>query len=245
MNVQFEQFLDKQEGIYWSFRNGTDEIGVTKGLDVDTGGTSPQSAFLISWRFPENIGLMVEEFSEEVADAIPAIIYGPRNAHTTVSDFGLKKDVLIDPIKINKYGGGDDEATLFTLAAAVRSALEASKDQLKDCSVEFGEFATKGANVLALGVSNEAVWAVNEAIKNSSETRGKELKGSWGNHMTVSRFLEDAPVNSPKTERVINLVRNTKAFGIARPTAIEVGYFNTDQTSGFVLSTYKRFELGK
>lgn len=231
----YDQFTANQNRIYGNFRSAHDATAVD-GLQRDPG-TEPQAAFLIAWRYPETLTARIEEISLAVDAIIRSVTYGPHNAHTTVSDYGLQRDLVIVPAS-----GSDHEETLDTLVSVVRSGINASHPHdLSDRVVQFERLLTNGKTVVASGQANRATWAVNEAIKGAAV--GVELKGSWGNHMTVNRFLEDSvPEDAfPLTA----YLGNVPLLGSAIPTSIDVGYFQTDPVQGFNLTTYERFDLSR
>jgi hypothetical protein len=239
MSEQFNAFLENQNTIYDKFRATSAEIGHSIGIEKDPG-ADPQGAFLVAWRYPEKTTSLVEEFSLEAANLIDAIAYGGENAHTTVSDHGLHPNLTIE------LAYPEHAEILDTLTNAVRRALDVSgTDRINACGVEFKDTPTNGKTIIAAGIPTESVWQINEQIKTESTELGISLKGTWGTHMTINRFLEDKPANSPAVSALMKLIHETPSIGPSIPEAIDVGYFQIDPQNGFVFTPYERFELGK
>jgi len=244
MSEAYNEFLINQDQIFDKFRVATAEVGVTQGIERDPG-IDPQAAFLIAWRYPSRTTDLIDEFSGEIADALAsdgnpgALRYNAKNAHTTVSDYSLEKGLVIDPSRV------DHEEVLDTLRQAVKRALdEGGASHHSDLAVDFTGHLTNGKTVIATGVPTETVWEINQRVLSSSQDLGIDLKGSWGSHMTDSRFTDSHPADSSKVQKLIQLIHETPAFGASQPESIDVGYFQTDPQNGFVFTPSERFELG-
>lgn len=236
--MSYEAFIDNQAHIFRNIHNTHDEVGVSHGIENDPG-TNPQGAFLIAWRYSDKISALVEELSLEVADLIPALTYGPENAHTTISDLDLSRGYIIDP---NTHIA--EKETLDTLCGAVHKTLNAvGREAIDNCTIEFTNNLTTGRSVVATGIPTEAVWRINQQVLSESEKSGIGLRGTWGTHMTMSRFLEDYDTESQSVTDLKQLLDDTPAIGPAKPTTIDVGYFYTTPTEGFVFTPYNRFDL--
>lgn len=239
MSETYVGFIEKQDAIYNKFRAISANLGVTQGVERDPG-TDPQGAFLVAWRYPESTTSLVEEFSLQAADLVAAVTYGTRNAHSTVSDHGLQPTLVINPAHV------EHAEVLDTLTNAVRNALNVSgKEVINGCGVEFRDMPTNGKTIIAAGVPSESVWQINKQVQAESTKLGIDLKGTWGSHMTMNRFLEDKSADSPAVSQLFRLITEAPAIGPSVPTAIDVGYFHTDPQHGFVFTPYEHFELGK
>jgi len=239
INPDFQAFLVKQNGIYDNMAATSDTIGDTVGVERDPG-TEPQSAFLVAWRHPEHITDGVEELSFAVNSLHRAFIFTAGNAHSTLSDHDLQRDRIITP------ESPDHNATLVALSRAVRNGLDAvSKDTIDGRGVTFGKAVSNGKTVVSLGQPSEDLWRINQAVKQASASEeindGAGLKGTWGSHMTVNRFLANY---SPEDSRQLaNVLHRTPDLGHSKPTAIDVGYFHADPDNGFTYTTHERFDL--
>lgn len=100
---------------------------------------------------------------------------------------------------------------------------------------------TNGKTIIAAGIPTESVWAINQGVKLAGSELGIELKGAWGAHLTVNRFLE-AQTKEELTP-LLELINKAPTLGLTTPTAIDVGYFHTDPSNGFVFTTHERFDL--
>ncbi len=236
--MSYESFLEKQNGIFSEFHETHANIGVTRGIEKDPG-TDPQGAFLVAWRYPDKINTLVEELSLEIADVANAIPYGPQNAHTTISDLELNPNYVIVPdMHI------DEKETLDILSGAVQKALDLSgRETINSCEVDFISNLTNGKSVVATGIPTESVWQINQQVLSESAKAGAGLTGTWGTHMTMSRFLEGQDTQSKSVTELMKLLNKTPPIGPAKPSTIDVGYFYTTPTEGFVFTPYNRFEL--
>jgi hypothetical protein len=94
---------------------------------------------------------------------------------------------------------------------------------------------------IATGQPTKAIWEINDEIIRAGAFRGLDLSGTWGTHMTVSRFLEDKPAT--EVDSLVGVLDHAPDLGLARPTGIEVGYFHTDPEQGFVMTSHEQFDL--
>lgn len=83
---------------------------------------------------------------------------------------------------------------------------------------------------------------IRSAILTASAQTGRELKGSWGNHMTVNRFTSESSLDL--AAQIVGLIRNAPTIGLSRPTAIDVGYLAATK-DGFSYTTHERFPLDR
>lgn len=237
---QYKDYVEKEQGIFNNFRSIMKEMGVTRGVERDPG-IEPQSAFLVAWRYSDQVTSDIQEFSLEAAEIIGSLVYGPDNAHTTISDFKLQKDATIKPGLIK-----EDDEILDGLSTAVKRTLDMNdKEVISGCGVEFTDMLTNAKTIIAAGVPNESIWQINNQVLEQSHMQGIDLKGTWGAHMTTSRFTEALPADSPAVHDLMRLIKKTPNFGSTVPVAIDVGYFHTDPKNGFVFTPYERFDLPK
>lgn len=236
--MSYESFLEKQNAIFSELHETHTNVGVTRGIEKDPG-TDPQGAFLVAWRYPDTINTLVEELSLEIADVVTAIPYGPQNAHTTISDLELNPNYVIAPdVHL------DEKETLDILSGAVQKALDlSSRETINSCAVEFTSNQTSGKSVIATGIPTESVWQINQQVLSESAKAGAGLTGTWGTHMTMSRFLEGQDAQSKSVTELMKLLDNTPPIGHAKPSTIDVGYFYTTPGQGFVFTPYNRFDL--
>ncbi len=235
----FNDFLESQGQVYDKFRATSAEVGVSRGIEKDPG-TEPQGAFLVAWRYPDEKSALIQEFSLEISDLVAAIPYGIDNAHTTVSDYGLKPELVINP-----GDNIDHQEILSNLGLAVRKALDISENsKVSGFGVEFEDTPTNGKSIIATGIPTESIWQLNQQILKQANALGIDLGGSWGTHMTVSRFLEDKPTESRAVAGLMKLIKETPAIGPIKPVAIDVGFFHSSP-DGFKFTTSDRFEIAK
>lgn len=234
----FSTYQTKEREIFARNRGELEQYGDNRPLVLDPG-VAPQSAFLVSWRFGRRVTDLVSEFSEEVAAQAPALTYDERNLHVTISDLNLTTDKVIDP----ERNTSDGDILESLVASVTRVCSKLSFTEGRKTSVDFADALIMGGkSVVLAGSSNEHVYKINQDIlAAASGNPATQLKGTWGGHMTTNRFLRDSSL--AEAQRVAERVRAAPKIGAATPTAIEVGYFNTDTVNGFVLKTIRRFDI--
>lgn len=239
MSKAYDSYIEKQNAIYDTMRTASSHLGSTEGIEQDPG-TEPQAAYLVVWRHPEHITDQVEELSIAINGLYQSVLFNRFNAHTTLSDYGLTPHAVIHPTDT------DTSATLDILSQSVKKGLDSMpQDIIADRGIAFGDVISNKKAVIATGHPTEATWNISEAVKAASASlgidKGRGLKGSWGSHMTISRFPRSYAVQESKALR--NILAQTPEFGTSLPTALEVGYFQTDPHKGFVYTTHDRYEL--
>ena len=220
------EFVDTQNGIYAKFRAAHDKIAAGDQPLAFDGGADHKGAYLVAWRFPTDVARRIGALSSTVDGIVGSVVYGPNNAHTTLSDYGLAPGLRID----TQTNEGQRD-TMFELSQAVARGLRVAGDTaVRGAGIMFGDFLTNGTTVIGTGTPNEELWTVNEAVKAASAELGvmvgdvPGLKGSWGGHTTVARFVEAEPRPEAGPE-VTRLLDTQQPLGLVVPEALEVGSF--------------------
>lgn len=237
---EFAAFNEKQNGIYGNFHGAQEQI-TENGLEVD-GGTAKQGAFLLAWRIPENTARLIGEFSEELNNQVPSVVYGRTetvdNAHVTLSDYGLVKGEHINP------EADDSRAVLAGLVAATRQGIDrAGLGTLQNTELGLGDVLHNGKTGIIAGHANPGLFVVRQAVVGAANEQGLELKPAWGAHSTVSRVLEAQEPGSSKLPEFMNTLHHAPSFGTVRPSSLDVGYFASSPEGGFDFTPVERFDV--
>lgn len=239
-NHEFEAFTEKQLSIYDKFEQAQGQIP-TKGLEVD-GGTAKQSAFLIAWRLPENTARIIGEFSEELSNKVPSVVYGKTetvdNAHVTLSDYGLTRGEYINPETDSA------QAALHGLIAATRNGLDrAGMGALADAELYLGDVLHNGKTGIIAGHSNGGLFTIRQSVIRAANEGQMGLNGAWGAHSTVSRVLEAQEPGSVHIPEFMTALDKLPNLGTVRPSSLDVGYFASSPEGGFEFTPVERFEV--
>jgi len=229
-------YREKQNGIYANIENAGAGLGTTDTTQSDV--KEPQGAYLVAWRHPESITSPVEDISLAVGNLATAITYDRDSLHTTVSDYGPAPNLIIRP-----QDNVDQEIILATLAESVKQGLDnAGRRAIAERAIAYDRFITNGKSVIAPGQANGEALDIRQAILDASIGTSVELKGSWGNHMTVNRFTSESSLGA--AARILGLLRDAPTIGESRPTSIDVGYLSVDKDR-FTYTTHERFPLDR
>jgi hypothetical protein len=234
--MAYEAYRQKQNGIYTNIERTGSSLGETETTRNDV--NEAQGAYLIAWRHPNRITIPVEDTSLSVGALVSAITYNRHNLHTTVSDYGLTPGLVINP----ETDRGHDEM-LDTLTNTVRSGIDAAGIRaVSESRIGFHRYITNGKSVIAPGQANDEALDIRQSILASGADHGIDLKGSWGNHMTVNRFTDESSLEA--AAKIVGLLRSAPNIGVSRPTSIDVGYLSVD-SEHFAFTTHARFPLDR
>lgn len=215
----FKEFIEKQTEIYGKFRRE----GVSKGINPSNQVTEGLGGYLIALRHPSRITDALGAFSERIARVVPAITYGPRNAHTTVSDFEVSPEFHIDPRILNVLGN-----SIISLRATASP------------EIDYSGWLYNGNIVIVAGKPNPRFLSLAESVIEACKKKDIELRLPWGAHITAARFTESRPAKDLKD--FLALMREAPILKKSKPTSIDVCYYHMDK-KGFNLEVYDRFRL--
>lgn len=215
--MEFQEFLEKQKGIYSKFRDTS---------KLKSEGTSPsipnyQGGCLIGFRHPKDTAVKVEKFSQNVDGAIGSLVYRTENVHTTISDMNVSED-----FRVNR-------TTLDNLA----NLISESKEKIQVPTIDYGEWLANQNTVIAGGIPNEAFLNTSQYLVEEANRRGINLRLPWGAHITSGRFKEQ----TKSVDKLLTLL-SSQPLGKSTPFAIDVGYFDFSP-EGFEYKTHERFEF--
>jgi hypothetical protein len=221
--MDFQEFLTKQEEIYEKNRDTSKvrEEGIKHGAPSKGG-------YLVIFEHPDYITEPLEEFSDRISRVAPAITYGQRNAHTTISDYLVTDLDEFSP----------DEEILAKLSCGVTRAIYGGEDT-KFPIVHFNEKSLYNqSSVITPGVPDETFFDITQSIIEGCKREGIELRMPWGAHMTTARFTSSrAP---EELAEFYELMENAPILGPSVVEAINVGYFEMSE-KGFKLHKTNRF----
>lgn len=230
-----DTFRANQARIYDNFSNAHSALGKSSIL---SGSIPNQGAFLIALRHPDEITEQAAAISLGVANAFPAITYDRANLHTTVSDYGLSPDTVMDPVNNPNH-----RATLDTLCKIVRMGLLAVDHRtIQARNIQFGRAVSNTNSVIAPGYGNDAILDIRQSILAASKDTDLVLPGAWGLHMSLNRFIGASSLEQARN--VIDILDSKPAIGNSAPTRIDVGYLQVSE-KGFHFVPDAQFNFSK
>jgi hypothetical protein len=245
----YTAFVEAQDEIYGRQFEGPHRDALLGNLAlVPDKGADDKGAYLVAFRYGEGIEDRVGRVSLGVGKLARAVLYGPGNAHTTLSDHGLAEGLVIDPGQ-----NPDEQDVLDTLTTAVRNGLQATgRGDRDDVAVNYGAgYRTNATTAVALGQPSRGLVEVRNRIIAASADLGvvnakggTGLGGSWGTHMTIARNLdEQTPEVGQRVAEYLDEQSEDLPLGEVRPTRIDVGYFHVSRDGGFNLTVAEPIEL--
>ncbi|MBW2967396.1 hypothetical protein KY362_02820 [Candidatus Woesearchaeota archaeon] len=236
IEMDFEAFLEKQEEIYQNFRDAADELralnrepelrhsaeGIVPSpvLEKQTGG------YIVALRHSEDIVSALSLTTYMIGDATPAIVYDERNAHTTVSTYGISE------------GFTPEDKTLDMLCSAVQRSTSAF-----NVMIELKEWLFSRDTAIIAGYPNVEFLALAETVCSYAAEDGVDLRLPWGAHITAARFTEPrSPAEMTELLNIMGSALDTRPLGLSIPEKVVVGHFLADK-SEFALNVYEEFSI--
>ena len=219
INMDFQEFLRKQEAVYNGFRD------ISK---VESEGTKPnipvsQGGYLIVFRHALEISQKIGRFSKRIFEEVPAIVYDSATVHTTISELGIRE--LFIP----------EKNTLEKLCSLVREIVIADKPV-----VSYSEWLFNQNTVIVAGVPNQGFFDVAQKVYSLGERNNIKLRLPWGAQITANRFTETRTPEELKD--FFKLMKESPVLGKSVLETIDVAYFYFNP-NGFKITTYERFSL--
>jgi hypothetical protein len=218
--MDFDEFLRKEKEVYDRFRD-TSKL-VVAGLDPKI--PTQQGGYLITYRHPNSITNRLGEFSRQVSEIVPSIIYDRENAHTTISDFQVQDNFSAETTTLNQ------------LADIVYSCLPLSGVVF----INYSGWLLNQNTGIAEGYPNQPFVEHASKIVDLSHSNGVQIRPPWGAHITTSRFLQTC--SQEEVSELIDLFKHTKPLGESKPEFLDVGYFIFSR-EGFKYNIHERFKV--
>lgn len=240
MASAFEQWLEKQNGIYQkSFRDQKSAV-LQKGLKPDPAIAKRDGGFIVAFRHPSSISEKIEEFAKNInclANLRPVLPYYGEIVHTTIGTVSVGPGFVVDPDK------EDHQRIINALWWAVCYVFadpETCSLDIGPIEINYPEYLFNQTTVIARAEPNENFFKGIEAIKEIVKHRTVDLSPSWGAHITVARFTHNvAPGQEGLEFQFPELCKEAVVPGRSRVAAIDVGSFLVD-SGGFSFRTYHR-----
>jgi len=234
----FDDFLAIQERNYNGIRERGALIAET-GIIPDPAIAGLRGGITIALLPEPDVAKAFESFSAQVAKIVPAIAYPAQALHTTLVVGGTDFKV---PFSFSL----DDPEDARVVEVLTRACAKVASGFTHSCAeIFFEDYLLSDQVIVARGKPKKVFVELVDQLVEACEAQGLAVKGAWGAHATVSRFLE---ARSPEEARkVIELVKKRRGPGNSRATRIAVGYsaFNEPDGSDGRFKTIKVFELGK
>lgn len=218
--------FSKQEQVYAHFRANAHELE-EQGTLVDPTIKQEVGAILVFLRLDYRSMQRIEDFSRQINDQVPSIVYGRPNSHCTVGAisardrFALNREdrMLMDQIK----------ETISPTAARLQRLMEEARYTIN-------EFLYSRTSVIGAGIANQAVREIIQAIHSNCLNHEIPLTPPWGAHTTVARFGE--AVEPESLDGLLQTLQNYPMLADCSVASLEVGYCTTDSRRGFSLHPY-------
>jgi hypothetical protein len=212
------------------------EQAQAKGLVADPK-AEPHGGYRIACVWPEEVTRPACALSAHLAQLLPATpAYGHDSIHSSIGNLAAPDGRLVDPQRIP-----EDRELLDRLSSAVDVALfVAGQDSTaEERAVAFGPAMLAPRMALVFGRPSAGYWGLHRAVHAACTEVGIELVGSWGPHLTLTRFGQAAT-----PEQVRPLAEALAAWQpvTAAPVSVLVGYY-TVAPSSFRVDAYATFEL--
>ena len=226
--INTEKFFADQERIYGNNMGNPFPKVLEEGLKPSRM-VQDRDGYLIVLRHPDSITEPMAEFSERIAQTVPAITYDPENAHTTLFVQGMQFRSSEEQLP--------DSALVTNLAKAIHSV----KGDLSKVVIYYGGWLYNQNSALVQGYAGvDFVKLANSILTPLERELGTSLKLPWSGHITASRFLEERPPGD--LEDFIKLMKEAPHLGLSRPTSLDIAYVNLREGK-INVETKERFRL--
>lgn len=226
----YQEFLDKMDAILGKFPGRLEELRQL-GTEPEGMVLRREGCFAITFQHPDEFNQQVATYSQAVANAVPAFVYGTDRVQTTVTPYQL----------IDNFMGQADDPALDILRRSVEYALEdVPFSSLAERQIHFKGWIYSRGVVLAPGWPNEEQFMLIQAILAGCRRAGFEPKGPWGSHCNVNRFT--ATVSPEGCQELYQLIDEAPALDyLSINPAIRVLGNVADGQSEFT-TTYKVYQ---
>ena len=201
--MTFNEFQDIRDGIYKDFEIAKSNI-TTDGLDPKIPQATSLHGYVIC-RHPSEIAEKASNFSQEVAEIVPSLIFTPQHIHTTIN-------VIPENIVFND-----------TVLEKLVQVIDGVRSKISPFEINFTKWAVNQNSIIAQGYSDKMFFNIADLIVNEARKMSIELKYPRMSHVTITRFLEPTKEQS-KLEKLIKLVDKTEPLGISKINTLEVGF---------------------
>lgn len=216
--MDFRQFMEGQESVYRKFRDyDILKDGILPSPDL----SASFASYIVAFRFPPRVANKVEEVSEKISRVVPAIRYNRENVHAAITTGRTRYESA-------------DQGRLKEMSRK----LHAIRHQLKFPYIDYNGWLYKGDTVIVEGWPTRDFLETPESVLNALED--EDFRYPLDARITASMF-RDKILDENITD-FLNLMKTAPRIGLARPMAIDVGYF-TSTPEKFDFVTYERFKL--
>jgi hypothetical protein len=198
--------------------------------------STPHGGFRIACRWPDSVTAPAVELSKALADLLPGTpAYPYDSVHSSIGNIRQPQERLVDP---DTYP--DDRALLDALCEVATEAITkvASNQERRETRFDPALLAPRMALVFAR--PGPWYWALHQAVHAAGVAAKAKLVGSWGPHLTLTRFAE--PTGPEPAAQAANLLASWRRVD-ALPVALLVGYYTVGNGS-FQVCTYRSFPVG-
>jgi hypothetical protein len=235
LETSFDRYVQKQQHLFEQLQ---DEQAKALRMGLITDPKSEQhGGYRIACVWPDAVTQPACDLSARLAELLPGTpAYRYDSIHSSIGNIAAPGGRLVDP-----HGVPEDRELLDRLSGAVEMALHAHDQEVEHPSqvISFGPALLAPRMALVYGRPAAAYWALQRAIEGACAANGIELFGSWGPHLTLTRFGRAAdPEQVPPVAEALATWQPVTAT----PVSVLVGYY-TVAPDGFCVDAYATFEL--
>jgi hypothetical protein len=183
--------------------------------------------YLVSFRHPDEIVSRIEEFASRITETVPGIAYDSKNAHTSISDYGLQS--------LTEGEFSKDRNVLRALADSLVTLID-----VQGSSIEYPEWLYNRDSVIVAGRPSIEFFEISERVQREAARRGLELRTPWGSHIIAVRFTEQR--TSDELEDFFKLMQEAPNIGTSALNIVEVGHYILT-SEGFDYQPFDRVNL--
>lgn len=165
---------------------------------------------MIALEHPPCVARQAAAVSRRLAEVVPAIVYEPRDFHTTLGIFGRGDNFVY------AENHRDLIETLRDAAVAARKSVSGQP------GVTFGEYLYTPEVTIASGQPNEAFVELVNAVEEETAKRACPVRPAWGAHGTLSRV--HTPTPSAFADQFCGVLSAAEPLGESRPVRIVIGH---------------------
>jgi len=223
-----KEFFENQEKIYCkNFKEKWTQI-TSEGV-VRHDGVADRDGYAIVLRHPDEVVKSVSSIATEIGAAVPSMIYQGSSVHTTLALFKMQRR------------SAEAQSIDYNLVDRI-------SNRIKNSIIPPGELEYRGVlmnrdTVIAEGYANEDFVNCKNKILESinSLSDNFNLRGPWGGHITLARFLESKPADEVRD--LFEVIRETKPYvGHHLPVAIDIAYISV-QNEAIEMTTMEQYAL--
>lgn len=218
-------------------KNFDENIFKEKGIMPSKGVLEGQNGYIVALRHPVELAEAISKLSETISDFFPSVTYNKSNIHTTIATYNILtgENQELDPTVLDE------------IIQQAHSNLQLKNTKIKmpipNMGYENGSFLYNSDTVICTGMPDVNFTNIIARITEPEyNTKGYQIKPTWGSHITVSRFADGTTLMFNSQEILSEILRQAKKLPKTQPTSVDFGWFTLDKNE-FNLTVYESFRF--